>query len=288
VIEFCNLRNLPVIIISQKISYASILSTIFQVIIRERDEKYLESQLEGLLLKDLSEDEVRLTAKLINQVFNEHHIVLFFTDPVLMKKEFSHNIHSHFNIPNDWLFSKFRDGYLIVVTIKEPDIIEVRQIISLLIDCIRRIYTNYTIGIGEFSNNLGRLDTSIKEALIAHSSSGYLNKNILNYGELGVYKLLFQLKSDDRLRQFRDEIIKPIKDYELEQQSDLLDTAILFIEYNGDLKKTAESLFVHINTVRYRLEKIKKILGLEISNWAFYEQLSLAIKADKILNSLEI
>jgi DNA-binding PucR family transcriptional regulator len=58
----------------------------------------------------------------------------------------------------------------------------------------------------------------------------------------------------------------------------------LFIENDGDLRKTAEELFVHINTVRYRIDKIKKILNLENSSWAFNEQLSLAIKADKILN----
>lgn len=284
VIEFCNTKNLPLILISQKISYASILSTIFQLIIRERDEKYLEGQLEGILLKSLTEDEVRITAKLINQVFNEQHIVIYFSDNLEAKNKSTDSIRKLFSIPNEWLFSKFRKGYLIIVTLNKREPLEVRKITHLLIDSIKHIYSKYTIGISEFNSDLGKLDASIREALIAHGASDYLNKDILNYGELGVYKLLFQLKSDLRLRQFRDEIIEPIKEYDKENHLNLFDTAILFIENDGDLRKTAEELFVHINTVRYRIDKIKRILNLENSSWAFNEQLSLAIKADKILN----
>lgn len=59
-------------------------------------------------------------------------------------------------------------------------------------------------------------------------------------------------------------------------------TAVKYIENDGIKKTTADSLFIHENTVRYRINKIKEILGMKDLEGSFYEQLSAAIKLYKV------
>nr|WP_243157966.1 helix-turn-helix domain-containing protein [Aminipila terrae] len=55
-----------------------------------------------------------------------------------------------------------------------------------------------------------------------------------------------------------------------------------FVENDGNYIKTAEALYLHKNTIRYRINKIKELHHMENSELNFYEQLSIAIKLYKI------
>ena len=59
---------------------------------------------------------------------------------------------------------------------------------------------------------------------------------------------------------------------------ELLNTACTYIKSKGDLDKTAESLYCHKNTVRYRLNKIHEILDPKSNEKEFNENLSIAIR----------
>jgi len=67
--------------------------------------------------------------------------------------------------------------------------------------------------------------------------------------------------------------------------SELFNTAIEYIEKDGKINETAQALFLHKNTIRYRLGKIKELLNMEDYEGRFYEELSLAIKVYKIYNN---
>jgi sugar diacid utilization regulator len=82
---------------------------------------------------------------------------------------------------------------------------------------------------------------------------------------------------------YRDEFLNPIIKYDAKYHLDLLKTLNAYIRNDGDLKKTAAEFFQHINTTRYRLEKIKELLNMEGLNYKFFEEVSTAIKIDKIL-----
>jgi DNA-binding PucR family transcriptional regulator len=55
-------------------------------------------------------------------------------------------------------------------------------------------------------------------------------------------------------------------------------TAIAYIKCEGNTKLTADSLFIHENTVRYRMNKIREKLDPNANDFVFYENLSLAVK----------
>ncbi len=83
-----------------------------------------------------------------------------------------------------------------------------------------------------------------------------------------------------RLIPFIDQLIRPLLEHDLLRGSQLMDTLRTFIEAQGSLQATAESQYLHVNTVRYRLQKITALIGrnpledgdrtsLAIALWAY-------------------
>ena len=77
------------------------------------------------------------------------------------------------------------------------------------------------------------------------------------------------------MRSFYEGLTLPIKNYDEKYNTELFDTAVIYFEKDGNIIETANELFIHKNTVRYRLEKIKEILDMDSG---FYEQLAIAMK----------
>ena len=91
------------------------------------------------------------------------------------------------------------------------------------------------------------------------------------------------IKDEPELKRFHDEIIVPLENYDRQKGTSLLNTAVAYVENDGDIGKTAESLYQHQNTIRYRLNKIKEILDMKGVNGSFYEKISIAVKIHKIM-----
>lgn len=84
--------------------------------------------------------------------------------------------------------------------------------------------------------------------------------------------------------EFYREVFMPLKEYDEYYNSDIVNTVEVYLENKGDFKKTAQILHQHENTVRYRILKAKKLLDLENDHLKFIEQISLALKMEKIIN----
>jgi purine catabolism regulator len=84
------------------------------------------------------------------------------------------------------------------------------------------------------------------------------------FPDLSVYRLLVQLEHHPDLHAFKNEILGSLLDYE--GGGDLITTLNVFFEHNGNLSQAAEALFVHRNTLIYRMERIAEITGLDLDN----------------------
>jgi purine catabolism regulator len=86
----------------------------------------------------------------------------------------------------------------------------------------------------------------------------------LYFPDLSVYRLLLQLEHHPELNAFKAEILGPLLAYEGGQE--LIRTLEAYFESNGNLTQAAELLFVHRNTLIYRMERIAEITGLDLDN----------------------
>jgi len=137
-------------------------------------------------------------------------------------------------------------------------------------------------GIGRTASELSDWKDSYREALQALAMAMRLNERMpLYFGDLSVYRLLFQLEGNEELEAFCRQTLGPLLDYE--GGGDLLETLETFCDKLGNLSQTAEKLFIHRNSLLYRMERIAQLTGLDLNNPDTRLAVHLALKVRKML-----
>jgi purine catabolism regulator len=118
-----------------------------------------------------------------------------------------------------------------------------------------------------------------EEALQAMEMAERLKLNhVVDFHSLGVYQLLGQLEHIDVVRQFTQQVIGPLVEYDAQHRSSLVQTIDAYFDHHGNISQTAESLFIHRNTLLYRLERIKELTGQDLDQANMRLALQLALK----------
>ncbi|MDU2066610.1 MAG: PucR family transcriptional regulator ligand-binding domain-containing protein [Sporomusaceae bacterium] len=102
------------------------------------------------------------------------------------------------------------------------------------------------------------------------------SESIYLYEQLGIFKLLLDLPQET-LYNYYKEVMEPLLAYDRKYKSDLVTSLYVFFEENGNAVQTAKRLFVHRNTLDYRLKKIEDVTGRNLANP--YERLTLQVGA---------
>ena len=140
------------------------------------------------------------------------------------------------------------------------------------------------VGIGTLALHLRDLAKSYKEAQIAIEVGKVFDteRYIVNYENLGIGRLIYQLPTT-LCEMFLQEVFKKNPIDALDQET--LFTIYKFFENNLNVSETARKLFVHRNTLVYRLEKIKKLTGLDLREFDDAITFKVALMVKKSLTS---
>lgn len=139
------------------------------------------------------------------------------------------------------------------------------------------------IGIGRTYTGFKHARSSYEEAVKALSLCNHLSKAMLFYENLGVYQLLIDLQSENRLAHFVHAQLGSLLEEEEEKQKQLLHTLKVYLEHNGSKKAAAQKLHIVRQSLYYRLEKIKTLLGNDIESADKRLALQLALYAYEFL-----
>ena len=187
-----------------------------------------------------------------------------------------------------------------VLSINETDIAVVKQIststtggdlakIAKSMENLLRneLYIKCVIGIGTVAEHLRELADAYKEAQTAIDVGKVFDteKTIINYENLGIGRLIYQLPTT-LCEIFLGEVFKKNSIDSLDQET--LFTINKFFENNLNVSETSRKLFVHRNTLVYRLEKIKKLTGLDLRQFDHAIVFKVALMVRKYLSSRDI
>ena len=141
-------------------------------------------------------------------------------------------------------------------------------------------------GIGTVVSHLRELADAYKEAQTAIDVGKVFDteKSIINYENLGIGRLIYQLPTT-LCEIFLSEVFKKSSIDALDQET--LFTINKFFENNLNVSETSRKLFVHRNTLVYRLEKIKKLTGLDLRQFDHAIVFKVALMVRKYLTSRE-
>jgi DNA-binding PucR family transcriptional regulator len=85
------------------------------------------------------------------------------------------------------------------------------------------------------------------------------------------------------LQRFYAETVEPLVAYDEQYETDLVQTVEAFLDNDGNVAGTAQKLFTHRHTIRYRLERVRELSGLDVGSTDGREKLSLGLKAMRVL-----
>ena len=149
------------------------------------------------------------------------------------------------------------------------------------------LYVKTVIGIGTVAEHLRGLSDSYKEAQTAIDVGKVFDteRSIINYENLGIGRLIYQLPTT-LCDIYLTEVFKKNSIDALDQET--LFTINKFFENNLNVSETSRKLFVHRNTLVYRLEKIKKLTGLDLREFDHAIVFKVALMVRKYLSSRDI
>lgn len=149
--------------------------------------------------------------------------------------------------------------------LRQPDI--AIQLAQAVMDQGNREYPDTLVlcGLGAPSKDISEWRTSFRQAGQAlELSRRFKGQNPLYFPDLSVYRLLIQLENSPELIAFQEEMLGSL--LASDGARELIHTLLVYFEHNGNLSQAAEALFVHRNTLIYRMERIANLTGANLDD----------------------
>lgn len=137
------------------------------------------------------------------------------------------------------------------------------------------------IGAGRRSSNIRNVKYSFRQARRTVKTAEQVPSlgRLVYYDDLGIYRLLEELNGKPEMQSFISDTLQILIDYDEKNNTDLLNTLRRYYIWGGNLKQVSEELFVHYNTVLYRIKRIEGLLGISLDDPQQRLTIEVAIKA---------
>ena len=268
--------------------YSSLIAVALDQIKQNNDEKFDRSNfVKNVILDNILPGDIYIKSRELH--FNNDASRVVFLIRTTQETEIS-----VFDIIQNFFPDKSKD---FVINVNESDIALVKEVRpnvdikdleklarSINDTLLSEFYFNAIIGIGTCVTGIKELAHSFKEAQVALEVGKVFDteKTIISYENLGIARLIYQLPTT-LCDMFLKEVFKRGSIESLDQET--LFTIQKFFENNLNVSETSRKLFVHRNTLVYRLEKIKKLTGLDLREFEDAIVFKVALMVKKYLNA---
>ena len=252
------------------------------------DEKYDKGLfIKNIILDNILPSDIYIRSKELHFGADESRIVFlvkFFGKTDVLPFEMMQNMFP--DKSKDYVISVGEHDVVLVKEVKpDADIREIEKVATNISDTLSaEFYAKVNIGISSVVDNLKDLARAYKEAQVALDVGKVFEteKNIVSYENLGIGRLIYQLPTT-LCEMFLQEVFKKGSLESLDRET--LMTIQCFFENNLNVSETSRKLFVHRNTLVYRLEKIRKITGLDLREFEHAITFKVALMVKKYLGS---
>lgn len=173
----------------------------------------------------------------------------------------------------------------LIVAVEET---KIESIINIITDYIKSHYTNVKSFVG-ISNAVLNPSSYVRGFTEASKSVDFAKaldlKKVIHYKDLGVIGELFQENSFENLAKFRDTYLGPLLEYDEKNNQELVKTLETFLNNESVIQTSANELYIHYNTLRNRINRIKKILNDNLRSPQVKLNLRISLTIHRLLSS---
>ena len=128
-----------------------------------------------------------------------------------------------------------------------------------------------------------RLRSAVDEARYARNVASHNGSHaaVVAGSELASHQLLFGALPDELRQSFCRRLLGPVRAYDQEHHSELLESLRVFLDCSGSWSQAAARLHLHVNTLRYRMSRVEELTARDLSRFADRVDLFLALELSR-------
>lgn len=283
VIEKANEHDFPIIVMPWNIKLIDITQEIlFKLEQKQEEKKNAKRFLESIIFsQDHLQEDIHALAEFYNIKLRPFHYVCIFKiqtpsnvsyDLEQINKHIIHSLEEVINIDNQTLIPMEYANNLMFL-IFSNDYSEGEKSVEAVEAVFNLINSKYlevenSLSFSRIRESNSDIKISYKEAFKALSMIDIYNRDlkIIKYKELGIIRWLVELSDIKEIQRYCYENLGPILEYDKKHGMDLMGTLKCYFQNNRHLLKTSQELFIHRNTLLYRLSTIKELLKIDLDD----------------------
>jgi len=273
IIDYCNEQDFPLLVFPWEIHLAELIKDFsYRCISSERDDRRINKVIIDTLINPRIIEESRQQLISHFDVDNYFQVLVVHIDTkeelgMIERRRIQFQLELCFEkIEGNYSFFWF-DGYFILITNGLDDKTLKKLIKETLKRAKKRIAYQIHIGVGSRMLDFRNIILSYKRGLAACKMAKKFNESSLTFEQMGVFQLLFMIEDHDILYQMYYQLLGPIINYDRKHHTELEDTLYNYLMFDSNQKAMAEALYMHRNTINYRLNKIKEITQCQFSSF---------------------
>ena len=274
IIDYCNEQEFPLLTIPWEVHLADLIKDFcMRCLYSEKEDRELSKLFQEILTNNQIVEEARPQLMSAFDVDGNFQVVLISVEGsdnfnAIERRKIAFQIELCFEkIDSSYAFFWY-DGYfvLIVHNLKAD---ELKVIIDKMhkrakkrIDD-KRVY----LGIGSQMKDLGQVYLSYKRAKAAILMAMQFELPIVFFEDMGVYQILFSIEDKQILIEMYHRLLQPLIDYDQKHHGELEKTLFYYLIYGESQITMAKNLYMHRNTINYRMNKIKELLNCQLDTF---------------------
>ena len=295
IIDYCNEQEFPLLTTPWEVHMADLIKDFsMRCLFSEREDQQISKLFQEVFTTVQTVEEVRPQLMSSFDVDGYFQVVLIEIEDsdqydAIERRKIAFQLELCFEkIESPYTFFWFDGYFVLVVNNLEPDNLE-RIIDKMYKRTKKRMEGKYIhLGIGSQMLDFRQVILSYKRARAAVSMATQFQLPIVSFEEMGIYQILFSIEDKQILSEMYHSLLQPIIEYDQKHHGELEKTLFYYLFYNESQIEMAKNLYLHRNTINYRMLKIKELLGCQLDTFEEKMLYMLAMYIKKILNEDDI
>lgn len=285
VIRFANHENFPIYIAKDNMLYLEDLIFAFNDLFRRTEDKeHEEIKLREIMYSDIDSESIKQKALNINSYYGSSYYIYYIrplsdTGEIILESRQNSGLRRKLMMQGDSLI-RFNDGMFYIHTYDQSKPVDdPRMIWAKVLDLDP---DEFRVGVSNRQNYLKDYKSALLQSVYAFYYADIYGKRISQFSETETYQILFMSDNYKWHKQYLEKITEPIMEYDDNVGSELWATLMQYEWCGGDVKKAADNMCIHENSLRYRIGKVFELFEKDRKDKTFETELFIAVKLYRI------
>lgn len=290
IIDYCNEQDFPLLTTPWEVHMADLIKDFsMRCLYSQKEDNQVSKLFQSVLTSPQIVEEVRQELMGVFDVDGHFQVILIgiegsdLFDAIERRRTLFQLELCFEKIESPYTFFWFDGYFVLVVNNLDPDLLE-KITNKMYKRTKKRMPTRFIhLGIGTPMNDFRQMILSYKRAQAAVAMAEQFKYPMMDFEEMGIYQILFSIEDKQILSQMYYKLLKPLIEYDQKHHSELEKTLFYYLIYDGSQVAMAKNLYMHRNTINYRMTKVKELLDCQLDTFEEKMPYMLALYIKKVV-----